>query len=306
MAITPSVAIADQQIGYRNPTTTPVAERVLVNELEDNRFRSHTTDRRKAHRLFGGQVAGQAVLAASCTVPDDRHIHSAQMTFLLPGDSSQPVAYDVAHVRDGGSFTSRQVSALQGGRAIFAMLASFQRKETGLSHQVPQHSASVEDAPPLTELFADRPGELAWAETLAEALDAEVRFIAPPARSYAALGRAGAPEQRVWMRSRQPFPRDERVQAAGLAYFSDMLLLAAAFGPHGRTMQDPDLQNATINHTVWFHHPLRVDDWFLYDQRSRWSGGSRALCQGEIFDQDGRLCATTMQEGLLRVRGDRS
>lgn len=306
MAMTASTTIAGKDAGAAT-ASTPIVERILVDAVGEDLFRSRTTATGKARRIFGGQVAAQAVLAASLTAPEDRHVHSAQMTFLLPGDSSQPVDYNVTRVRDGASFAARQVDATQAGRTIFTMLASFQRKETGLSHQVPQPSASVEAAPTLEEMFADLPGEQVWAETMAEALDAELRFPTPPARSYAGLGRTTAPEQRAWMRSRRPFPPDdERLEAAGLAYFSDMLLLSAVLGPHGRTLQDPDLQNATINHTVWFHHPLRVDEWFLYDQRSRWSGGARALCHGEIFNQDGRLCATTMQEGLLRVRGDRA
>ena len=254
-------------------------------------------------RLYGGEVAGQAVMAAGSTVDPTRRIHSAHMHFLLPGDPAVPVEHEVDEVRDGGSFTTRRVEASQHGRVIFTMTASFQTVEKGLEHQVPQLTAPApETLPSAAEMFADDPDNQMWFGWLSDAADIEARFPELPARAAASRGYAAPPQQRMWLRARQPIEHGDLAQAAALAFVSDLLLLSSALGPHQKTFHGGELQFATVDHTVWFHAPLAIDDWFLYDQHSSWAGGGRALCRGEMFDRSGRLCATTMQEGLLRVR----
>lgn len=257
-----------------------------------------------ATRTYGGEVAGQAVLAAGRTVDPVREIHSAHMHFLLPGDTSVPVDFAVEVTRDGGTFSSRRVQAIQKDRVIFTMTASFQVPEPGLEHQIPESDApSPAETPTPDEMFADDPENLRWVRWLTGGIGLEARFPEIPARAAAARGLRVAPRQRVWLRSKAAIGDTYADQAAALAYVSDILLLSSALGPHELTLQGGKLQFATIDHTIWFHAPIRVDDWFLYDQESRWAGGGRALCRGEIFDASGRLCATTMQEGLLRRLG---
>jgi len=281
---------------------TAIIDTIGIEQVGPLRFRGRTHPGR-ARRTFGGEVAGQAVLAAGATVAADRHLHSIHSYFLLPGDTSVPTEFEVSDVRDGGSFTTRRVEALEAGRVIFTMLASFQVAETGLSHQLATLTApEPEDAPSLEETFEHDPEGLTWARQLISRAGVEARFPVLPARAHAIRGEPGEPRQSAWLRAQGRVPDDPLEQAACLAYLTDMLLLSCALGPHQRTLQDESMQFATINHSVWFHAPLRVDDWFLYDQESRWAGGARAIAHGEILDRTGRLCATTMQEGLLRLR----
>lgn len=255
-------------------------------------------------RTYGGEVAGQAVVAAGLTVPEDRAIHSAQTMFIAPGDTSLPVDYRVEEVRDGRSFTTRYVEAEQRGRTIFSMSASFQVAEESLEHQEVHHDApGPEETPTPEEMFADHPESLRWIDWLTERVGLDVRFPFPPSRLRAGQGTPGPPRQQVWIRARRRTDGTALERSAAVAYLSDILLLSAALGPHGVTFDSGRLQFATITHSVWFHAPLRVDEWFLYDQRSDWAGRARALCRGEMYDGSGRLCASTVQEGLLRLRG---
>ncbi|CAN5355628.1 acyl-CoA thioesterase II [soil metagenome] len=280
-----------------------IADAIALEQLAPHRFRGGT-HAGPATRTYGGEVAGQAVLAAGRTVDPARDIHSAHMHFLLPGDTSVPVEFDVEATRDGGSFSSRRVRAIQRDRVIFTMTASFQVPESGLEHQVPEVDVPDPSATPTPEeMFADDPENLRWVNWLTSSIGLEARFPELPARAAAARGLRVPPRQRVWLRAKTPVSDARADQAAALAYVSDILLLSSALGPHELTLQGGRLQFATVDHTIWFHAPVRVDDWFLYDQQSRWAGGGRALCRGEIFDVTGRLCATTMQEGLLRVLG---
>ncbi|MBO0855252.1 MAG: thioesterase family protein [Nocardia sp.] len=285
-----------------------VADRLGLERIGDHRFRGRIHEG-PSRRSYGGEVAGQAVLAAGLTAPADRPIHSAQTYFLLPGDTTVATEFAVDPVRDGGSFSTRRVEALQNGRVIFTMLASFHRSEEGLAHQVAHLEApEPDDVPDVDEVFAQHPAALRWTRGFLDALGIDARFPDTPARAHAMLGVAASPRQRVWLRTRAslPDPADPALpdaalqQAACLMYLSDLLLLSATTGPHGETLRDQELQVATINHSIWFHAPIRVDDWFLHDQFGRWSGGGRGLAHGEILDRSGRLCATTMQEGLIR------
>ncbi|MFI1462016.1 acyl-CoA thioesterase [Nocardia carnea] len=279
-----------------------VADRLTLERLGEYRFRGRTHDG-PGQRSYGGEVAGQAVLAAGRTAPADRPIHSAQTNFLLPGDTTVPTEFVVEPVRDGGSFSTRRVEALQNDRVIFTMLASFHRPEEGLEHQVATLDApGPEELPDIATAFAGFPEALKWTSFFLDALGIEARFPEPPARAQAMRGEVAPARQRVWLRTRAPLPDAPLEQAACLMYLSDLLLLSAATGPHGDELGDRDLQVATVNHSIWFHAPLRADDWFLHDQYGRWAGGGRGLAHGEILDRSGRLCATTMQEGLIRRR----
>jgi acyl-CoA thioesterase-2 len=225
------------------------------------------------------------------------------MSFLLPGDTTVPIDFEVTAVRDGGSISARRVEARQHDRAIFTMAASYQAHAAGPEHQPERHDVPAPlDAPSPAELFASDPANRAWADGLADFLDVELRFPYPPARAPATRGEAAPPRQRVWARTHQGIGDEPVLRDAGVAYLSDMLLLATALGPHRMTLQDERITFATINHTIWFHTPLQVDEWFRYDQESRWAGRGRALCHGEMYDGAGQLCATTMQEGLVRYR----
>ncbi|NKY54939.1 acyl-CoA thioesterase [Nocardia flavorosea] len=279
-----------------------VADRLTLERLGDYRFRGRTHDG-PARRSYGGEVAGQAVLAAGRTAPADRPIHSAQTYFLLPGDTTVPTEFVVEPVRDGGSFSTRQVEAIQNDRVTFTMLASFHRPEEGLEHQVATlDTPGPDELPDIATAFAGFPEALKWTSVFLDALGIEARFPEPPARAQAMRGEVAPARQRVWLRTRAPLPDTQLEQAACLMYLSDLLLLSAATGPHGEELGNRDLQVATVNHSLWFHAPLRADDWFLHDQYGRWAGGGRGLAHGEILDRSGRLCATTMQEGLIRRR----
>ncbi|NKY31753.1 acyl-CoA thioesterase II [Nocardia speluncae] len=279
-----------------------VADRLTLRRLGEYRFRGRTHGG-PSRRSYGGEVAGQAVLAAGHTAPADRPIHSAQTYFLLPGDTTVPTEFVVEPVRDGGSFSTRRVEALQNDRVIFTMLASFHRTEEGLQHQVATLDApGPDELPDIASAFAGYPEALKWTSTFLDALGIEARFPEPPARAQAMRGEVSPARQRVWLRTRAPLPDGRLEQAACLMYLSDLLLLSATIGPHGEELGDHGLQVATVNHSIWFHAPLRADDWFLHDQYGRWAGGGRGLAHGEILDRSGRLCATTMQEGLIRRR----
>jgi len=281
---------------------TDLHELLALEQAAPRTFRGQTKPP-PARRSYGGEVAAQAICAAGGTVPDDRSLHSAHMSFLLPGDTTLPIDFEVEDVRDGGSFSARRVEARQGDRAIFAMSASYQAPAAGPEHQPELHDgpAPLDSSAP-GELFAADPVNRAWADHLADFLDVELRFPYPPVRVPAMRGVAVPARQQVWARTRQGIGSEAVLRDAGVAYLSDMLLLATALGPHRLTLQDERIAFATINHTIWFHAPLRVDEWFRYDQESRWAGRGRALCHGEMYDEAGQLCATTMQEGLVRYR----
>ncbi|WP_019930751.1 acyl-CoA thioesterase II [Nocardia sp. BMG111209] len=282
--------------------TATFLESIALDRIGENEFRGPAQPGPQ-RRTYGGRIAAQALLAAGSTVAADRPVHSAQTCFLLPGDTTLPIDFAVGLVRDGESFSTRSVEAVQAGRVIFTMAASFHRRETGLSHQIARlDGPGPDELPELTETFADDEVNLRWAHTLRDTIGADLRFPRLPVRVHAMRGDPTPPHQSVWLRTVNPVAGDDSAQAAGLLYLSDVLLLSTALGPHARTFQDAGIQFATLTHSVWFHAPLRVDEWFLYNQSSRWSGAARALCQGEMLDRSGRLCATVAQEGLVRTR----
>jgi acyl-CoA thioesterase-2 len=270
--------------------------------IDINLFRGTQPDT-MMQRVFGGQVAGQALVAASRTVEQPRTVHSLHSYFLLPGDTAVPIVYDVERIRDGRSFATRRVVARQHGRSIFFLTASFQVPEQGLEHQdrMPEVSAP-DECGDLSDIFRarGRGKDDSWVREWA-ALD--VRYIAD-SREGGTISNDERPSQsRLWIRVSGPLGDDPQLHTAAFTYASDMTLLGSALVAHDRHISDPGLQPASLDHSIWFHHSFRADEWLLYDQVSPSASGARGLAIGRVFTQDGRLVASVAQEGLLRLRG---
>jgi acyl-CoA thioesterase-2 len=252
-------------------------------------------------KVFGGQLVGQALVAAARTVDESRPAHSLQATFLEPGFHGDPVRYDVEAVRDGRSFSTRAVRAFQGDREVLSVTASFQPREPGLVHQVPMPAAPrPDDVPPLYELM-DTASTLSGEDWRAEWVGVEMRYVAH--NLDGAHGRIPAVQQ-LWIRVTQALPDDPALHRHVLAYLSDLTLLSTSLLPHGLLLGAPELPRATLNHSVWFHADARADEWLLFDQRSPWAGGARGLSFASIFTEDGQHVASLAQEGLIRPRGE--
>ncbi|MGY2066062.1 acyl-CoA thioesterase [Blastococcus sp. SYSU DS0619] len=251
---------------------------------------------------FGGAVAAQALAAAGRTVPSERAAHSIHGHFLRPGDVTAPTDFSVTPVRDGGSYSTRSVVAEQHGRAVFSLTASFQASEESWRHQLPELDARPpEDLPTLEEVTGSSEGPAReWLHWLVERHAFDFRFAGELPRLAALRGERAAPRQQFWLRSRAPLPDEQLTHSCGLAYASDMLLLGTALAPHGTMIGAPGVAAASLDHAVWFHEPVRVDQWLLYDQESTWAGGGRTLCRGRLFDRSGRLVASVAQEGMIR------
>ena len=285
-------------------TTSALADLLHVLDLEPlevNLFRGQSRDL-GGKSVFGGQVIGQALVAASRTV-EERLPHSAHAYFLRPGDMALPIVYEVDRVRDGQRFTARRVQAIQKGEVILTMITSFQRPEPGLEHQ-----AAMPDVPPPEAL---RPqGELVreWLaavpavpdrirEAFLRRMAVEFRPIAPRNPLVPVVL---PPRQAFWVRAQAQLPDDPLLHDCVLAYASDFSLLSTALLPHGRSWLSQDLVVASIDHALWFHRPLRIDDWLLYVMDSPTAQGGRGLSMGQFFDRQGRLVASVAQENLMR------
>lgn len=254
-------------------------------------------------RVFGGQVIGQALVAAQRTAPEGRYVHSLHCYFMRPGDPAVPIVYDVDTIRDGGSFTTRRVVAIQHGHAIFSLSASFQSAEEGLDHQI----AMPADVP-APETLSDRRELLA---AYGDAVPDNIRRyweqerpieVRPVNVGHYMTREKLPPFQNVWVRAVGPVPQDRAIQAAVLAYLSDMTLLDTATFAHGRSVFDPELQMASLDHAMWFHRPSALDDWLLYTQDSPSAQGARGFSRGSLYTREGRLVASVAQEGLVRMR----
>ena len=272
-----------------------------LERLEENLFRG-TSPSAGWQRVYGGQVLGQALVAAVRTVPDDRLAHSAHAYFLIGGDPKVPIIYDVERMRDGGSFSTRRVRAIQHGRPIFAITASFHKTEPGFDHGAPMPDAPMpEDLPSekelLTQLMPQLPENMRsyWERER----PIEMR-LADPSRYFEKKPRA--PVQMVWMRASGRLPDIQTFHQCVLAYASDFTLLDTALIAHGRMAFEPDVQLASLDHAMWFHRPFRADEWLLYVQDSPSAFGARGLTRGSVFKRDGTLVATVAQEGLVRQK----
>jgi acyl-CoA thioesterase-2 len=245
-------------------------------------------------RVFGGQVAGQALVAAARTVDDrERTVHSLHAYFLRPGDMTIPIVYDVDRIRDGKSFTTRRVVAIQHGRAIFNMQASFQVPEDGFDHQaVMPDVPAPDDVPTMADRF-----RAAGLEAPMGPRPIDVRHVSEPAWFNRDVGRT---TQHVWFRATGRLPDDPILHTCVVTYASDLTLLDTALLPHGRVFGDRGLQMASLDHAMWFHRSFRADEWLLYAQETHSASGARGLAQGSIFTQDGHLAVSVVQEGLIR------
>ena len=267
-----------------------------LERIEDNLFRGESRDV-GAPQVFGGQVLGQALVAASRTV-EGRQVHSLHAYFLRRGDLNVPIVFEVDRSRDGGSFTSRRVVAIQHGQPILTMSASFQVGEPGLDHQSP-----MPKAPPPEELKDLAEIEPALLERTPHKVSSYFRnqrpfeFRAVNPREYLDPARR-APERQIWFRVVDRLPDDQALHRCLLTYVSDYHLLATSTLPHGVTFLE--LQLASIDHAIWFHRDLRVDEWLLYSIESPSASGARGFCRGSIYTRDGRLVASVAQEGLIR------
>lgn len=253
-------------------------------------------------RVFGGQVLGQALVAASRTV-EGRHCHSLHGYFLRAGNPRIPILYEVDRSRDGLSFSARRVVAIQEGQQIFTMSASFAVEETGLEHQtkmpvVPAPEALKSEQEWRTELLPHLPENVrGW---FLRARPIEIRPVEPPTKRL--TGERHPPQQTVWFRAVGPLPDAAALHQCVLAYASDMTLLDTSLLPHGFTLFSNELQLASLDHAMWFHRSFRADEWLLYVQESPSLSASRSFNRGEIFSRDGALVASVAQEGLVRLR----
>ena len=279
---------------------TDLLEMLELEQIEENLFRGSSQDLGFG-AVFGGQVVGQALSAASRTVPPDRLVHSFHCYFLRPGDATRPIVYDVEATRDGRSLSSRRIRAVQGGRTILFMGSSFHLEEEGLDHQDPMPEVPGPESLESAVAFARRHRHLipeAMRDTFTCEMPIEVRPVqtvdpTEPQRT--------APRRQVWLRAAGDIPDSPSVHRYLLAYASDFNFLVTALQPHGRIWWEPTLKMASIDHSMWFHRPLRVDDWLLYDVDSPSAAAARALVRGRLFSRDGTLVASTAQEGLIRV-----
>jgi acyl-CoA thioesterase-2 len=266
-----------------------------LENIEVNIFRGFSPPERQV-RVFGGQVAGQALVAAARTV-DRGMVHSLHAYFLRPGDPTVPILYEVDRIRDGRSFTTRRVVAIQKGQAIFNLQASFHVPEPGLEHQLPM----APGLPAPETLKTMREHLEPYREQLGDWVDRprpiDMRYIdAPP------MGRGAnrEPFQKLWFRADGTLPDDPMLHACVVTYASDMSLLDTTVLPHGLDWADPSVQMASLDHAMWFHRPFRADEWLLYDQGTPSTSGARGLAYGFIYTQSGSLAVSVVQEGLIR------
>lgn len=279
-----------------------VAELVELLELEaieDNLFRGRQPDT-MMQRVFGGQVAAHALVAATRTVGAEYHVHSLHSYFLRPGDTKVPIVYDVEEIRDGRSFCTRRVLARQHGRPIFALTASFQVEEAGRDHQdvMPDVPAPEDCLDLATAVPTSGRDSEAWQREWA-ALD--VRYVGD-SRPGGALEDPSHPARvRLWIRVNGTLPDDRLQHLAAFTYASDLTLLGASLVPHHVHIGGPEVVAASLDHSIWFHRPFRADEWWLYDQVSPSASGGRGLAIARVFTQDGRLVASVAQEGLIRI-----
>lgn len=273
-----------------------------LESIEKGLFRGQSWDL-GFRALFGGQVLGQALAAAHNTVDDDRVVHSFHTYFLLPGDAKKPVVYDVEVVRDGRSFSARRVKAIQDGRNIFYMTASFQTVEEGMTHQY----AGMPDVPDPESLDSDITFYEKNYEKLSTSMQEALSYHKPidirtvdAANSFKAQARE--PVRHVWLKARDEMDDNLGLHQATLAYASDYHFLSTALQPHGIAVSDKGLRMATIDHAMWFHRPVNLNDWLLYAMESPFSGNSRGIVKGQIFNRAGELVASTMQEGMIRKK----
>lgn len=285
----------------KNPAMDLLIETLDLEQLEARLFRGKSPQV-GWQRVFGGQVIGQALVAATRTVEEGRFVHSLHAYFVRPGDPAVPIIYDVENIRDGGSFATRRVTAIQHGKPIYFMTASFQDDEEGFEHQAP-----MPDVPMPENLL----GEAELKERFLTQAPSHIRAywerprpieLRPVALDHYFSAEKLEPSQNIWVRTTGPVPAERHLQAAVLAYLSDMTLLDTSLFAHGTSVLDRRLQVASLDHAMWFHRPPVLDDWLLYSQDSPSAFGGRGMTRGAIFSRSGTLLASVAQEGLIRKK----
>ena len=272
-----------------------------LERIEENLYRGQSQDLGWG-TVYGGQVIGQALFAAMSTVPADRQVHSLHAYFLRPGDVNAPIVYDVDRSRDGSSFTTRRVKAIQHGHSIFDMSASFQKVEPGFDHQV-----DMPNVPPPEQVPTDQERLAAQGDKLPEFMRGralaerpiEIRTVGEP---DVFLTGKHPPERFVWLKATHALPDTPALHQALLAYASDFSFITTSLKPHGVTWLTPGMQVASVDHAVWFHAPFRADEWLLHVMESPRASGARGLVLGRVYSRDGKLVASTAQQGLVRQR----
>jgi len=276
-----------------------VLDLLNLEQIELDIFRGRSPKERR-QRVFGGQVAGQALVAAGRTVPADRPVHSLHAYFIRPGDPAVPIIYIVDRVRDGRSFTTRRVSAIQHGRTIFALSASFHHPEPG-----PVHATAMPNVPPPDDVqpIAERVEKLAGPDVSRYFRNSpiDLRYIGPLTVEAQRDPALRTDHNLVWLRADGELPQDPLVHVCVMTYASDMTLLDSVLLHHGLSWLDGRTSGASLDHAMWFHRPFRADRWLLYAQQSPIAAGARGLARGEIFTEDGDLVVSVVQEGLIRT-----
>ena len=283
-------------------SSSPEVEKLIqlldLEQIEINLFRGFNSDKKRV-RVFGGQVLGQALVAAGRTV-EDREPHSFHGYFLRPGNPDMPIIYEVDRIRDGRSFTTRRVVAIQNGKAIFNMSSSFQVVEKGLEHHfdmpaaTPPEELETEEIQ-LKTLFKSDPDNYKPSDYFDWPI--EFRHVS---KGHSQRSGKHSPHNMVWFRATDALPDQPMLHKCVLAYAADHGLLATALLPHGISIDNKQLQAASLDHAMWFHHEIQADEWLLYVQDSPSSSSGRGLCRGSIYRRDGLLVASVAQEGLIR------
>jgi len=277
-----------------------VVELLDLEQIELNIFRGRSPEGERRQRVFGGQVAGQALVAAGRTVPEDRPVHSLHAYFIRPGDPTVPLIYLVDRVRDGRSFTTRRVSAVQHVQTIFTLSASFHRREPGV-----EHARAMPDVPPPEDVprAADRIRRL-FGDEAAEASannPIDIRYLGPLTFEAASDPALRVTHSLAWIKADGELPDNELLHVCLVTYASDMTLLDSVLLANGLSWGDGRTVGASLDHAMWFHRPFRADRWLLYAQESPVAAGARGLARGELYTREGELVISVVQEGLIRT-----
>jgi acyl-CoA thioesterase II len=272
-----------------------------LEQIEVNIFRGESPEGERRQRVFGGQVAGQALVAAGRTVPAERPVHSLHAYFIRPGDPTVPLVYVVEPVRDGRSFTTRRVTAVQHGKTIFTLSASFHRAEPGFEHadampEVPDPEDVEPTADRLRRLYGASADDYTWPNPI------DIRHVGPLTAEASRDPSLITSRNVVWLRADGELPDDPLLHVCLMTYASDMTLLDTVLLAHGTSWSDGLISGASLDHAMWFHRPFRADRWLLYVQDSPVASGARGLARGEVYTRDGDLVVSVVQEGLLRPR----
>ncbi|GLW07593.1 acyl-CoA thioesterase II [Microtetraspora sp. NBRC 13810] len=286
-----------------NEALKEVLDLLDLEQIELDIFRGRSPEER-IQRVFGGQVAAQALVAAGRTVPDDRLVHSLHAYFIRPGDPAVPIVYNVERMRDGRSFTTRRITAIQHGKAIFTMSASFHIEERGVHHQaarmpsVPRPESLRPQQDRMRELFGDDPH---LADLVSRPRPVDARYVTPLTWEANRDPALRSSETQVWFRYDADLPDDPLLHVVLAAYASDYTLVDTVLLAHGMAWGASNVTGASLDHAMWFHRPFRADEWLLYAQESPWSASGRGLARGQMFTPAGDLVVSVVQECLIRV-----